>query len=68
MRKQKPECYRTTEFTPVRLLGVAAPGLRSLFLPSIAVRRTGEPMIRPAGLRTPDHWQRTAERPLNAFP
>jgi len=25
-------------------------------------------MIRPAGLRTPDHWQRAAERPLNAFP
>ena len=28
----------------------------------------GEPMIRPAGLRAPDHWQRAAERPLNAFP
>ena len=25
-------------------------------------------MIRPAGLLTPDHWRRSAERPLNAFP
>ena len=30
--------------------------------------RTREPMIRPAGLCMPDHWQRAAERPLDAFP